>query len=448
MVFYLAHASIILLFFLLWFLFVQGEKRSLSLTPRTSREFLIKLILLAFVMRLVGMLIIMVFFPDWFNRLTAPFPWRDDLTYYHDATALASIWHGHYTATSIKLSPSYIGYFAYPYFLAAIYYLTYPSYVIGVLVNNILGVLACVLTYFFGREYLAEDVAREGALLLAIFPAYIYFCSFTLKDPLLILLLMAAVYSGLKVFKDENIFLYLTAFLISIGAMLFIRLQMALLLFCLFLLGFFLTNFKKSWKIIPLLGGLTLIVVLFYNAVSIWNINLFVSEKAVQSYSQASASQMEGMKSIGTGSGLSRNARLVLGVFGYFLPFPTLKLMSQYSSFVFQLESSIFIWNIIAGLSLVGLFIVWRKGWRATWWLWAPLIAIFLGTALFAADTVLDLRRGKLMLAPFACLLAAVARKEWRSYWRPLWICLYVVAVIAGSVAYTYLRLKARGMTF
>jgi hypothetical protein len=448
MVFYLAHAAIIALFFLLWFLVAPREKGSNFLTKYTNREFIVRLILLAFVMRLVGMLVLMIFFPEWFNRLSAPFPNRDDLTYYEDATALASIWHGHYLATSWKLSLSHIGYFAYPYLLAAIYYLTYPSYVIGVLINNIFGVLTCVLTYFLGREYLAEDVAREGALLLAIYPADIYFCSFTLKDPLMILLLMAATYCGLKVFKGEKSFLFLTAFFISIGAMLFIRIQMFLLLFALFLVGFSLTNFKKLLKVLPLIGVLTLAIVLFYNIVSIFNIESFASGNFIQYYRTFSAMRMHEMRAIHTGSELYRHAALILGVFGYFLPLATVKPMAQYSDYGFQVASSIFIWNIIAGFSVVGLLLIRKKGWRATWWLWAPLVAIFLGTALLAPDTVIDFRRGKLMLAPFACLLAAVARREWRSFWRPLWIGFYIVAVIVGSVAYTYLRLKGRGMTF
>jgi hypothetical protein len=448
MVFYLAHTSIIILFFLFWFLIAQSEKGGHLLTSWTSREFILRLILLAFVMRLVGMLVLMVFFPEWFNRMTAPFPWRDDLTYYEDATALASQWHGQYLGTSWKLAPSYITILAYPYLLAAIYYLTYPSYVIGVVVNNILGVLTCVLTYLLGREYLAEDVAREGALLLAIFPAHIYFCSFTLKDPLMILLLMAAAYSGVKAYKGERIFLFSTTFFMSIGTMLFVRFQMALLLFGLFILGFSLSNFKKLLRILVFLGLLTLALVLCLNAVLNFNINRYISEKYLQRYSKYHTYQLLQMKSLRPGSELSHHAAIILGVFGYFLPFPTLTPLDKYSSIGIHIQSSIFIWNIIAGFSLVGFFLVWRKGWRATWWLWAPLITIFLGEALVAASTILDLRRGKLMLAPFACLLAAAARREWHSFFRPLWVCLYVVAVIAGSVAYTYLRLKGRGMAF
>jgi len=143
---------------------------------------------------------------------------------------------------------------------------------------------------------------------------------------------------------------------------------------------------------------------------------------------------------------LEQKGGLLLATVGYILPFPTLYPLEKDSDPAYQLESAAFIWNLLAGLSLVGVLLCWRRRFRDTWLIWTPPLVFFMGQALMYLDTILDLRRGKFMLTPFACLLAVYALREWKSPARRLWFFIYLIIVLFGMLVYTYFRLKSRGM--
>jgi 4-amino-4-deoxy-L-arabinose transferase-like glycosyltransferase len=379
----------------------------------------------------------MVFFPETADRGASVYGWRDALTYHEDAEALASLWQGTPQPMSEKLSlPEYMGY---PVTLAILYYFLGPSYLLGVLMNIIFGVTTCVLTYWLGREVFDEALGRQGALLLAIFPLHIYFCCFTLKDPVLLMLIVASSLFAFKVIYGKKSLLWLLFFFIVLFAMIFLRRQVTMVLFTLLFTGLIIGNPRRFLKMLPILVILPVVGFLGYGQFRDDPMSMFFSESIIEL-------QEKKLMELQT---VTRETRgefsIILVIFGYIVPFPTLVMMGQAVGPDYQIESSVFLWNILAGLSLVGIWFCLKQDWRKKYLIWTTPLVFFLGEAFFAIDTLLDIRRSKFMILPFACLLGVYALQNWKSPLRYAFMGLYVAGVVMASLVFTYLRLAARG---
>uniref|UniRef100_A0A7V4LCZ5 Glycosyltransferase RgtA/B/C/D-like domain-containing protein n=1 Tax=Desulfobacca acetoxidans TaxID=60893 RepID=A0A7V4LCZ5_9BACT len=442
MVFLAVHLLIIILFVVIW---LQVQQ---SLTPaaedggspgRSSRgRFLVRLFFLALGLRLLAMLIFWVVFPDMFDPFANAASWSDSLVYHDDARALAGYWRGDPLPMSFLLDlRRYVGY---PTFLAGVYYIFGPYYLVGTAVNILLGILTCFLTYWLGREVFDEDVARQAAVLLAVFPLAIYFCCFNLKDPLFQLLLVVAIFSSYKAAFGKWSVLWLVLFYSIIFLMLFIRYQASIVLFGILLIGLALGNWRRLLKVSPVLALMVAasfqVYGLLYDAPLV--------DLDLEKVTEYQTEKVTSMKSVTPE--LEGKTAVVLGSLGYFLPFPTLVMLDADDSPMFQLESSIFLWNLLAGASLMGIWYCLRRDARGKWFIWAPPLIFFVGEALVYVDTILDIRRSKFMILPFACILGIYGLREWKSPARPLVMVCYLACVILGSLLYTYYRLSGRGM--
>lgn len=437
------HILIVVLFFILWRSFSDRERgftwpSGTPVTLNSPGRFVVNLVLIAVVLRLLCLTVIMIFFPEMIDRTSAVYGWRDDLTYHDDAISIMSLWQGQYATPSGKML--HIDYLGYPLVLAAIYYVTGPYHVIGVLFNIIFGALTCVLVYLIGKDRFDEDIGRQGALLLALLPLHIYICCFTLKDPLVLLFIILAVYCAQRAILGKRLVGWLLLLTFSLGFMLILRRQASLVLVAVILGGFWVARPLRALKATPVIVVLVLTTVLFYTEFKELTFMDYFSGKIMADQHEMVLS-MQGMT-----PELEEKGTLLLGVLGYILPFPTLYPLDEDIDPRYHLESSVFIWNLLAGLSLVGILICWRRKLRDTWIIWATPLVIFLGQTLVYMDTILDIRRGKFMLTPFACLLGVYALREWQWPSRSLWFLLYLVVVFVGTLTYTYYRLSSRGI--
>lgn len=442
MAFLIVHLCVIILFALTWLqirktLTPEGKDYE-GTGPSSRRRFLVSLFSLALGLRLLAMLAFWVIFPEMFDPFANAASWSDSLTYHDDAKALSGYWRGDPLPMSFILDlPHYMGY---PIFLASVYYIFGPHYLVGTAVNIFLGVLTCFLVYWLGREIFDEGLARRAALLMAVFPLAIYFCCFTLKDPLFQLLLVAAIFFSYKAAYARWGLGWLVLSFIIIFLMLFIRYQVSIILFGILLIGLALSNWCRLLKLSPILAFMMIATLQIYSLLfqtSFMNLNL-------ENMREHQIEKVIRMKSVTPE--LEGKAAIFLGSLGYFMPFPTLVMLDANDSPMFQLESSIFLWNLLAGASLVGIWYCLRQDLRRKWFIWAPPLIFFVGEALVYIDTILDIRRSKFMILPFACILGIYGLREWKSPARPLVMLGYLACVIIGSLLYTYYRLSARTM--
>lgn len=152
-----------------------------------ARRFLWRLFAGAFVVRLIGVVLISV--TDAIRSLSLS---PDSLRYHEEALAIAEEMRGGFFN-----APNWIdnGWFQ---FTGLVYYLLGPDPLYIQLINILLGALTPLVVFRLVLEvYGVEKLARVTALLVAFFPSFIYWSCLMLKDPLSIfsvsLLVLAVV---------------------------------------------------------------------------------------------------------------------------------------------------------------------------------------------------------------------------------------------------------------
>jgi len=71
-----------------------------------------------------------------------------------------------------------------PFFLSALYRISYQNYELGYLALIAVGALTCLITYFAAREILSENWARAAGILAAVYLPHVYFSTIFLSEVL------------------------------------------------------------------------------------------------------------------------------------------------------------------------------------------------------------------------------------------------------------------------
>jgi 4-amino-4-deoxy-L-arabinose transferase-like glycosyltransferase len=110
----------------------------------------------------------------------------------------------------------------YIFFLAGIYSLFGPNDFIARLVNILLGVLTCWLTYILTIELFDKRTALIAAIIVAAFPSLIAWTNILAVENLFIPIIIGSLISFLKAVKSQNVrwsWLILTGLLLGIGGL-------------------------------------------------------------------------------------------------------------------------------------------------------------------------------------------------------------------------------------
>jgi hypothetical protein len=135
----------------------------------------------------------------------------------------------------------------------------------------------------------------------------------------------------------------------------------------------------------------------------------------------------------------------ILIPFGIILPLPTWSSFDIGKDITWLTTSAIFCWNIIVIYVLIGLFISVSKNFKKYYILYAPLLFFYLGTSIIYINTILDERR-KVMILPFAMILAAIGIRDWNYRYRVFVSWLFFISIIISGFIYTYIRMKGHGV--
>ncbi|MCL5935490.1 MAG: glycosyltransferase family 39 protein, partial [Firmicutes bacterium] len=131
-----------------------------------------------------------------------------DSQYYFEAgSKLSAFWSG---GPPVKVDV----FNTYVYFVAFVYWLFSPKLILTSLFNAFFGTVSVVLLYFISRYLFAHTGRRavEGiTLLAAMFPSFVLWSTQTLKDPLVVLLLLLFVLFFLQYFSDRRVVWMLSA---------------------------------------------------------------------------------------------------------------------------------------------------------------------------------------------------------------------------------------------
>jgi len=91
-----------------------------------------------------------------------------------------------------------------PFFLSALYRLSYENYELGYLALITIGALTCLLTYFAAREILTENWARVAGMLSAVYLPHVYFSTVFLSEVLFAFCVGLGLWLVLRCFRTPS----------------------------------------------------------------------------------------------------------------------------------------------------------------------------------------------------------------------------------------------------
>jgi len=98
-----------------------------------------------------------------------------------------------------------------PFFLAALYSISYENYPLAYFALIVVGALTCLVTYYLARELLTEGWARIAGLLTAIYLPHVYFSSIFMSEVLFALCVGLGLWLLLLYLRSSSIWLLTAA---------------------------------------------------------------------------------------------------------------------------------------------------------------------------------------------------------------------------------------------
>src|ERR1700691_5168221 len=98
-----------------------------------------------------------------------------------------------------------------PFFLAALYSLSYENYPLAYMALIVVGALTCLVTYYLARELLTEGWARIAGLLTAIYLPHVYFSRIFMSEVLFALCVGLGLWLLLLYLRSSSIWLLTAA---------------------------------------------------------------------------------------------------------------------------------------------------------------------------------------------------------------------------------------------
>jgi 4-amino-4-deoxy-L-arabinose transferase-like glycosyltransferase len=98
-----------------------------------------------------------------------------------------------------------------PFFLSAVYRLSYENYVLAYLALIMVGALTCPLTYYVARELLPEGWARVAGVLAAVYLPHVYFSSIFMSEVLFAFCIGLGLWFLLMYLRNPSVWLMAAA---------------------------------------------------------------------------------------------------------------------------------------------------------------------------------------------------------------------------------------------
>lgn len=328
----------------------------------------------------------------------------------------------------------------FPLYLGFAFILAFKSEIIIRIFNAIIGAWSCLVVYDLAKRNFNENVARIATIMMMLLPNFIYYAGLTLKEVLMVFLVISYVNLCDKLLKSKR-FKVLDIILITvIGASLF--LFRTVLAVCMVLSLFTCTAiisdrvsrlgrrvFLGIWVFIAILA-------IFYSP---------IGDSIKQTISQSETNQESQMQHFSERKG--GNAFAKYGSLSVFLPmiliapFPTFVDTNQENQMM--IAGGVFTKNIFAFFVFVGLIAIYKKKLlRKT----CMIIVSFSSYLLVIASSGFALsERFHLPAVPFLIILAAYGVTEMNTKRRRAYVPYLVLAALL-VIGWNWFKLAGRGL--
>ena len=333
----------------------------------------------------------------------------------------------------------------YPVYLTFVYWIFGNSIFIARVIKAILSAWTVVLMYKLTTRNFGEQTGRMVAIMCALMPNLIYYCSFQLKEVEMVFLAVLFIERADHLLRKGKLAFMPTATLMLIPAVMFtIRTALAAVL----VMAFFCTVILSSERVVSW-GRRTLMLIM---AILFAGMTLMTSTSIGQDIQQMwqtrGSTQQVNMdwRSIrDNGNQLAKYAgAAVFAPMIFTIPFPTMvETYGQENQKM--IHGGNFVKNILSGFTIAALFILLFSG---DWRKYVLPLAILCGyLVVLVFSSFAHSERFHLPILPFSLMFAAYGISKMNEVWwvkkyYPYWCALMFVA----AIAWNWFKLAGRGM--
>lgn len=405
-----------------------------------NRSFKKKLFQSSFIIRLVGLLIIIII-----AEIKTGNPFyvgaADALKYHRVAMENVALinnsnWSGILTNLSIEYPA--IDDYGFPLFLTSLYLLTFKSIFLSKLILIIISSYTVVQGYKLTRLIWDEDTARFAGLILMAFPLSLFYSGIYLKANLITFLVINISYFVTKAFTFNNFSLKsFTVIILQVLLFFFLRTAIGALMIML-ILGAFFINYYKGSKVLSIFVGIILSIV-FIGILNFLGLTEIYLERISSAASGFGEAKLQNVQDVNKWAQIGSIPIFIL--ISIFAPFPTLVNYEGIAHGPFNYYiPGLMVWNFIGLFVLYGLIHVIHKFRKTGIMLWGFALGytyILIDTALFTST------RFSYSTMPILLIIAAVGYRKTNSirFWR-----LYLIIIGAVIIGWNYFKLGGRGL--
>ena len=337
----------------------------------------------------------------------------------------------------------------YPIYLTFVYWIFGNSIFIARVINALLSTWTVILMYRLTTRNFGEQTGKMVAILCALMPNLIYYCSFQLKEVEMVFLAVLFIERADYLLRKGNLAFMPTATLMLIPAVMFtIRTALAAVL----VMAFFCTVILSSERVVSW-GRRTLMLIM---AIAFAGMTLMTSTSIGQDIQQMWRTRgsgqrinMEWRAERDVGQGMTQNFAKYAGaaVFApmiFTIPFPTMNEVPGQENQK-MIHGGNFVKNILSFFTIAALFILLFSG---DWRKYVLPLAVLCGyLVVLVFSSFAQSERFHLPILPLTLMFAGYGISKMNEVWwvkkyYPYWCALMFVA----AIAWNWFKLAGRGM--
>lgn len=419
--------------------------RTSEMKMRKEKNFEKRIFLIAFIPRLLFMLLIYQIFQS--NYGDAFGFESGDAHFYHDlgeefADALsAGNFSETFQLTNKTVDISDLGYGVY---LGLVYWLTGKSIIVARILKCVLSSIAVLLIYRIAKRNFEEQTARVAAIFVALWPNFWYYCAVHLKETEMVFLAVLFVEQADQMLRSRNFTAWKVIPVLLIAAAMFtVRTPLGLVAILALLFSVVMSSSRVvSWGKRIVVGVLAILLV----GVIAGN---RIEEKAMGLLESRASAQQEGINWYATrqnGNSLAKYAgSAVFAPMIFTLPFPSMVRPFEGQEVQQLLNGGNFTKNIISGFTILAMILLLMSGrWREHL---LPLSFMLGYLAVLALSSFAHSERFHQPAMPFEMMFAAYGLsialtkkkyKRWFTYWCGL--------MFVAAIAWNWFKIAGRGL--
>lgn len=405
-----------------------------------EKSFIYKLFWIAFIIRIVAMLILLIIsYKTWNMFYTVGA--RDEMVYYRVANEAVDVWKDQtirdaylHIYSSYKNDISNTGFST---------FLMFPIYIVGlspVLIKIFLcfvGSIVVVRGYKLTRLLIEEPAARLAGILLVLYPVSWFYSGIMLKESIMVLLMIEALILMVKTQRSFKLH-YLLMELLFIILLFFFRPAISILLILVSGFSFFIQLKRRPLILSVFLAGVIILTFVYFLKSTGRYEEYYNQYTNVDEFTQERLSYMERINPF-----VALVGSPVFAVLSYISPFPSVVTVPNagglpHSEYYYHIAGNLY-WISLAFFSFYGLYYSLRYKRKEM----AVLLAFVFGYQFVLLKAMMFTSvRFSYPAKPFLLILAAYGIYKMKS---KKWYPVYLIAAVVLIVGWNYVRLKGRG---